>query len=459
MCWVGFVFAASALVPYAHAYAKFELSPNYTDGSQFCMGPNGELAQRGLNEYFKWIDVPIDYQRPTLGSSKIYAWSNRPIDPKAPFLLFINGGPGQSFHGITDIDKRLPGYNVIYFDQRGVACSRPTLSLARDSHFFSSKSTALDADSVRKAFGAEKWSVYGHSYGTVPATIIANMIPETITALVLEGVVFDGMPHLWGSEHQLQIMQKIFDRLPDVIRAKVLTLSERPDVSPFWFSSLVHSRMLEDRPFLAVSSNLESHLGPSTSSGLPPHDEEFAKMFGNLPKLEDEGRFGFSNLAYLQIVCQELSGLNPRSGYQAIFNPDRKLVAAPINTTREACGALGLTEQDVYLYDAVRYPTNVPVTYIQGTMDGATEFPGAVRHFKNVAQGPAQIIISVQGGHKSSQGPWDSDAFLKVFSLAVEGKRIPEALVDALASSRRDNRDGDMSYKIKYRNFNAMNSR
>jgi hypothetical protein len=40
------------------------------------------------------------------------------------------------------------------------------------------------------------------------------------------------------------------------------------------------------------------------------------------------------------------------------------------------------------------HPLSVPVTYFQGALGGATEAPSATKHYKLVAQEPAQILIA-----------------------------------------------------------------
>jgi pimeloyl-ACP methyl ester carboxylesterase len=50
-------------------------------------------------------------------------------------------------------------------------------------------------------------------------------------------------------------------------------------------------------------------------------------------------------------------------------------------------------------YRSTNYPLTIPVTYIQGTKDGATTAESAIFHYKQTAQKQAQIVLVKNTGH------------------------------------------------------------
>ncbi len=88
-------------------------------------------------------------------------------------------------------------------------------------------------------------------------------------------------------------------------------------------------------------------------------------------------------------------------------------------------------------YKANRHPVQVPVTYFQGTTDGATVAPMAIHHYKTVPQGPAQLLLKIDGGHapnlalllegeQSPEAQTASEVQLKIFETALRGHLVDE---------------------------------
>ena len=70
-------------------------------------------------------------------------------------------------------------------------------------------------------------------------------------------------------------------------------------------------------------------------------------------------------------------------------------------------------------YSAKNYPSTVFTTYLQGTWDPRTSYPEAVNHFMKVAQGNAQLVAVLGGGHMPSgqiavNGSVDQQSLLKI---------------------------------------------
>ncbi len=183
-------------------------------------------------------DVPLDYDRPGGPSVGIALKRHLAGDPQRRIgSLFVNpGGPGGSgvelvsfseFFLLADVLDR---FDIVGFDPRGVARSDPLLcfdSLAEGIDFITSQppfpvtwsedrafarafagytrecagnggpimshmstaNVARDLDLLRAAVGDDQLTYFGGSYGTQLGNTYANMFPDNVRALVLDGVL------------------------------------------------------------------------------------------------------------------------------------------------------------------------------------------------------------------------------------------------------------------------------
>jgi pimeloyl-ACP methyl ester carboxylesterase len=169
------------------------------------------------------LSVPVDFDAPagatlSLSVARIPALTATPApDP----LLLINGGPGGS--GIDLYVQMRAAFlpvrrdrDIILVDQRGTGRSRagltceipPELELEtaepgaladvvegclsefdNDPRFFTTSSAVRDLEALRAALGADRWNIYGVSYGTRVAQHYLRRYPERVRALILDGVV------------------------------------------------------------------------------------------------------------------------------------------------------------------------------------------------------------------------------------------------------------------------------
>jgi pimeloyl-ACP methyl ester carboxylesterase len=185
------------------------------------------------------VTVPMDWSKPQAKTLEL-AVAYRPADIAKPLgsVIFNPGGPGAS--GVTWITDS-PGdlataqlrknFNMVGFDPRGVGQSDPKVScldaaqtdelLYGDSGlelgsvadladtranlkrfieacvkntpdglaFIDTVSTAKDLDVLRAIFGDEKLNYLGFSYGTLIGATYANLFPQRVGKLVLDGAI------------------------------------------------------------------------------------------------------------------------------------------------------------------------------------------------------------------------------------------------------------------------------
>lgn len=98
--------------------------------------------------------------------------------------VFLHGGPGGGFSAKHRrlFDPAL--YDVILFDQRGCGRSTPFASLENNTTWH----LVADIERLREMIGAEKWLVFGGSWGSTLALAYAQTHPSRVSELVVRGI-------------------------------------------------------------------------------------------------------------------------------------------------------------------------------------------------------------------------------------------------------------------------------
>ena len=195
------------------------------------------------------VKVPLDYDNPR-GATTSVALARKPATDQARRIgsLFLNpGGPGGSgvdfaFRAGNRLSANLEGrFDIVGFDPRGIGRSDPLHCFASEAdldEFFegipgfpyqaaqerpyfdryrslgpecrddqpitrhmSTADVVRDLDLLRRAVGDRKISYLGFSYGSFLGATYANMFPNNIRALVVDGVL---NPELWSSGRQIE---------------------------------------------------------------------------------------------------------------------------------------------------------------------------------------------------------------------------------------------------------------
>ena len=191
------------------------------------------------------LDVPLDWSDP--GGETVQIMVARvPAEGERIGALFFNpGGPGAEAASSTSTYASLVSssvrehFDIVGMDPRGVGdsvpigCGLPALELYaddptpdsaqdRDAMLATSeeladdcearsiellphvgtRSVARDLDAVREAMGDEQLNYIGFSYGTVIGQVYADLFPERVRSMVLDGVVEIGPDGLEQAEIQ-----------------------------------------------------------------------------------------------------------------------------------------------------------------------------------------------------------------------------------------------------------------
>lgn len=199
----------------------------------------------------KHVDVPLDYDRPRRGTIEVELTRIPASDPDARrgSILFNPGGPGGSgidfivgfgpFVGFALSPEIPQQFDLIGFDPRGISRSTPircfsTLDEAvevfppfpfpedrsevrtvrrgdrrlahacrhdydarRIGRHMSTANVARDMDQIRQSVGDEQLNFLGLSYGTFIGATYANLFPDRVGSIVVDGVLD---PVAWVNE-------------------------------------------------------------------------------------------------------------------------------------------------------------------------------------------------------------------------------------------------------------------
>ncbi len=208
------------------------------------------------------LDAPLDHADPAAGTIEVFA---RVVTGEGgadkPYLVFLQGGPGNEAPRPTLVPasppwlpRALDDFQVVMLDQRGTGRSTPIsstfawtdggtharlgaplagLGLADQAAYlthFRADEIVNDAELVREALGAAKWTVLGQSFGGFTTLHYLGLHPESLTgALITGGLSAVGHPidDIYSATWQIMIAksEEHYRRFPGD-RARVRQLSE-----------------------------------------------------------------------------------------------------------------------------------------------------------------------------------------------------------------------------------------
>ena len=153
-------------------------------------------------------------------------------------VVFIHGGPGG---GCSTDHRRLfdpKAYDIMLFDQRGCGRSTPHAELEANTTWH----LVEDIERLRTMAGAEKWQVFGGSWGSTLALAYAETHPERVSELVLRGIYL-----LTQAEMDWYYRYGVSEMFPERWEALVGPLSpeEREDVLASYHQRLTEGAMEE----------------------------------------------------------------------------------------------------------------------------------------------------------------------------------------------------------------------
>jgi pimeloyl-ACP methyl ester carboxylesterase len=201
------------------------------------------------------LDVPLDYADPEGEQIELYI-ARSPAAGERKGALFVNpGGPGAGAAELAEIlpfllpEEIADHFDIVGIDPRGVGGSTPidcgidaadlyavdpTIETPEDEEallevsqdyaddcgeqypdllpFLGTRDVARDMDMVRAAMGEEQISFLGFSYGTALGQVYADLFPDRVRSMVLDGVLELGPTGLELADDQAAGFETALDR-------------------------------------------------------------------------------------------------------------------------------------------------------------------------------------------------------------------------------------------------------
>jgi pimeloyl-ACP methyl ester carboxylesterase len=309
--------------------------------------------------------------------------------PNVPFVVVVPGGPGAPSIGYAAFaGGSIPAdVNVVYTDPRGSNCNAPP-----GGHFpldaYRTEYLARDVKAVVEKLQLQGFYVYGHSYGTVQATVLTSIL-ERESASVPGGLVLEGIlgRHLAnGYAEQIADFDTQWQMVKEMLDPAVAASFEQEPL-PLGFTSRRWARYIAESLYEGVVPGVGIRLqilldeladdDPATNARLSDH---FAQLDGGFHYLVDPN--------VNAIGCREL--------YGTIVGRD--LVAGHlVPTSVDACQLLGVPFSDPY--DSAAWPTTVPIYYFEGSNDPATPPSYAAYHFDTHRGSPRHFAYVLEASH------------------------------------------------------------
>lgn len=99
-------------------------------------------------------------------------------------MVVIHGGPGLTMdYFAADLEPLAARHTLLFYDQRGTGRS----SLVSDSASLDGQLFAEDLEVLRRHFGLERLTIFGHSWGAGVAALYAARYPERVGRLLIVG--------------------------------------------------------------------------------------------------------------------------------------------------------------------------------------------------------------------------------------------------------------------------------
>lgn len=427
----------------AQNLVKVPTKKTYKSGRTLCKENEKLISyQNGF-----YVEVPLDYKNPAKGKTPIYVWFEKGYNKNLPTVAHFTGGPGQTSHWGSGELPFPEKYNFLTYDLRGLGCSKPDrLEDYLDPNFHSSENMARDLEEIRKHLKIEMLSVHGVSFGTLPATIYGSLFAKSTRAVILEGTAFSSET-IFKFPQRKKILLEVLKSLPRDIQDKAINLTSKHGMSPSWFFKWTRDQLIVNNGKEKLRNNLLRLADAKEFKGFL---EELESNYGLIEDIPTNELFISNNVMYYMLTCQELSTALPSTSFELQWNPawvaewnknpalitlDENDTSMFINYYNEAavsCKAINIDK--VRPYSAANYPLHVPVTYVQGLNDSATEVHGAVLHYQQSAKGFRQLLIMNNGGHNPLAEnlmisvPGSREIFWKAImgeSLTEEDIRLP----------------------------------
>lgn len=392
----------------------------FVSGYQFLYAQSTDCSRSDIYS----VNSLIDSKNPQLGTFKYFFQYKKKGDPQTPTVIIIPGGPGgtsislQPDNPYFDWDQILYGlpknYNAILTDPRSRGCNTSNIGLTRDS--FTSRNVANDIVAIIQSLKLDNYIVYGHSYGTVVATLIGRMATENNIpkprAIILSGTVGR---HFKNHRDEVEpyyylAWGNVRNHLPEQIK---LLFPKNNDWSDF-------SENFNERTILDISIRTWYNFTFSnlTEGGVYSNGKLNHPFLQKLLLLD-----GHDEKALSELKAEVLTYVETTSNNQINLKPFHDSIWCQELEEHQGpeCTAQNLSFTNPY--DSATFQiSGIPLIYIQGEYDSSVPINQASYHYLHQTSNNKYFVIAKDGGHSTTATVADcKDSFWNsIFNEAVD---------------------------------------
>ncbi len=269
----------------------------------------GKLRWRGCPEAegvkCAKLQVPLDRSGATSGRVGLRVARVSFARRRGNYMMYLSGGPGgagviEMIDVLLEVPQLMDDFTVLGFDQRGTGRSGLLRcpALEHDSRlrstkagedcarrigpkraFYTTPDTVEDMESIRKAAGAEKLTLFGISYGTELALAYARAYPARVERLILDSTVDPDESDPFGLAGFRAMAPTLRALCPDGCRgvsadpaADLAALTAKLRAAPLsgtWYGARGQRRHGTVRPTALADLMYDADYNPALRAGVP----------------------------------------------------------------------------------------------------------------------------------------------------------------------------------------------
>lgn len=389
---------------------------------------------------FQYKVYSLEVQLPS-GTQKIYFDQYLAQDghnlPTDPFVLFFCGGPGIP----CTPDGRPSGVskniNVILFDYVGLGNN---IKAAKSNEDLSIESQAQVAEQIIEKLQLKNFALYGQSFGTSVATVLASNLSKKKTAILPRFVVLDGVlgsqSHTNNQKANEWFSQRVNELIPNKLKSdlaynlkklnKAVSAEEKQDILMDFKTEIEEA--MSGGP-LEVIASLNSLLGNQPEQAPKPKVQNKKELKNDF----DPTQMGPQAVRqYRAAGCQVNSSTAAATDSQLIKNLLPGLKEQKVNQA-QICSCPLLNRH----YDAADFPlTNLRILYVNSIGDIQTPIEGAIYHSqKNSDKNEITFAIPKDTGHGELERSLN-DCTKKLFESIFSQKNVLPDCIQNISATK-----------------------
>ncbi len=337
-------------------------------------------------------------------------------------VVFLPGGPGDTSINLASnqyfLDLFFPNdVNIVLTDPRGTGCNDVVPSPIPDG-FFSTNHISSDVLSIVEQRRLGDYIIFGWSYGTMVATVVASQA-EAIGFAPYAVVLQSTIGKHFGDEFDVYSgFQREWDKVWSALSPPIKDLlSEAP--LPFGLSSAQWGAYIVGKTMFPSRRTLSEELSVLEGGTQDQLDRLKTKVIEWATSIMSSDP-NYERI-YKSIACDEIASSD---------NTDIALINGDLigHQTLGFCADRSMAHP----FDSSSYQLSMPVFYLQGADDPATTVENAKYHFNNQTHGRNFLISVPLIGHR----PVDrlADCYTDLWrSFENAGAMIDEAIANCSA--------------------------